>query len=85
MTAARRLARNFATGSRGADVVFYGTLPRAAGLSTTTRSSPQSSLVLGDVKRPAALGQTSLAAIPDDLSPRGLSGLLSRTAVRLAR
>ncbi len=36
MTVARRLARNFGPLSRGADVAFFGTLPRAAGLSTSS-------------------------------------------------
>jgi galactokinase len=36
MTVARRLARNFPTVRRGADIAFFSNLPRAAGMSTSS-------------------------------------------------
>jgi galactokinase len=73
MTAARRLARNFGPVSRGADVVFYGTLPRAAGLSTSSALITAIFLVLADVNQLRARADF-LAAIPDDFSLAGYLG-----------
>ncbi len=49
MTVARRLARNFASVTRGADIGFYSNLPRAAGLSTSSALVIAVFLVLADV------------------------------------
>jgi galactokinase len=49
MTVARRLARNFPGLDRGADVAFLSTLPRAAGLSTSSALVTATYLVLEDV------------------------------------
>jgi galactokinase len=49
MTVARRLARNFPGLARGADVAFLSTLPRAAGLSTSSALVTATYLVLDAV------------------------------------
>lgn len=49
MTVARRLARNFPPIDRGADIAFFGTLPRAAGLSTSSALITAVFLVLAEV------------------------------------
>jgi galactokinase len=51
MTVARRLARNFSSVTRGADIGFYSNLPRAAGLSTSSALITAVFLVLADVNR----------------------------------
>ena len=51
MTVARRLARNFSTVGRGADIGFYSNLPRAAGLSTSSALVTAVFLVLAEVNR----------------------------------
>ena len=66
MTVARRLARNFGPLDRGADVAFCGTLPRAAGLSTSSALMTTVFLVLAGVNRLAERPEFT-AAIPDDL------------------
>ena len=48
ITVARRLARNFPGISRGADMAFLSTLPRAAGLSTSSALLTATYLVLED-------------------------------------
>ena len=49
MTVARRLARNFPGLARGADIAFLSTLPRAAGLSTSSALVTATYLVLDAV------------------------------------
>ena len=66
MTVARRLARNFGPLGRGADVAFCGTLPRAAGLSTSSALMTTVFLVLAGVNRLADRPEFR-EAIPDDL------------------
>jgi galactokinase len=54
MTAARRLARNFGAPFPGADIAFQSTLPRAAGLSSSSALVTAMVLVLVDAARLAA-------------------------------
>jgi galactokinase len=67
MTAARRLARNFGAPFPGADIAFQSTLPRAAGLSSSSALVTALVLVLVDAgrlaRRPAFTG-----ALPDALA-----------------
>ena len=49
MTVARRLARNFPGIATGADIAFYSTVPRAAGLSTSSAMMIAAYLVLATV------------------------------------
>jgi len=72
MTVARRLARNFGSLDRGADIAFVGTLPRAAGLSTSSALITSMYLVLAGVNRFAERPEV-VAAIPDE---RHLAGYL---------
>ena len=51
MTVARRLSRNFGALDHGADVAFCGTLPRAAGLSTSSALITAVFLVMAGVNR----------------------------------
>ena len=51
MTVARRLARNFPGLAVGANVAFQSTIPRAAGLSTSSALVTAMYLVLADVNR----------------------------------
>jgi galactokinase len=51
MTVARRLARNFSTVTKGADIGFYSNLSRAAGLSTSSALITAVFLVLTEVNR----------------------------------
>ena len=51
MTVARRLARNFSSVTKGADIGFYSNLPRAAGLSTSSALITAVFLVLAEVNR----------------------------------
>ena len=51
MTAARRLARNFGAPYPGADIAFHSTLPRAAGLSSSSALVTAIVLVLVDTGR----------------------------------
>ena len=51
MTVARRLARNFTSVTRGADIGFYSNLPRAAGLSTSSALVIAVFLALADVNQ----------------------------------
>jgi galactokinase len=51
MTVARRLARNFPGLAVGADIAFRSTIPRAAGLSTSSALVTAVYLVLADVNR----------------------------------
>jgi len=54
MTAARRLARNFGAPYPGADIAFHSTLPRAAGLSSSSALVTAMVLVLVDTGRLSA-------------------------------
>jgi galactokinase len=54
MTAARRLARNFGAPPPGADITFQSTLPRAAGLSSSSALVTAMVLVLVDAGRLAS-------------------------------
>lgn len=72
MTVARRLARNFGPLEGGAEMAFYGTLPRAAGLSTSSALITAVFIVLAGVNR-LAERPAFRAAIPDD---RHLAGYL---------
>jgi galactokinase len=54
MTAARRLARNFGAPFPGADITFHSTLPRAAGLSSSSALVTAMVLVLVDAGRLAS-------------------------------
>ena len=49
MTVARRLAHNFGPLDRGVDIAFFGTLPKSAGLSTSSALMTAVFLVLADV------------------------------------
>lgn len=73
MTVARRLARNFGGLDRGADIAFANTLPRAAGLSTSSALVTAVALVLVDVND---LGTHPVFrdAIPDTLHLAGYFG-----------
>jgi galactokinase len=51
MTVARRLARNFAVGLRGADIAFGSDLPRAAGMSSSSALIVLSYLILARINR----------------------------------
>ncbi|MBK5296357.1 MAG: galactokinase [Vicinamibacteria bacterium] len=73
MTVARRLSRNFGPLGRGADVAFCGTLPRAAGLSTSSALITAVFLVIAGVNRLAERPEFT-AAIPDDLHLAGYLG-----------
>lgn len=73
MTVARRLARNFGALDRGADIAFFNTLPRAAGLSTSSALITAVYLVLADVNDLASRPAFA-AAIPDDLHVAGYLG-----------
>jgi galactokinase len=72
MTVARRLARNFPGLEAGADVAFLSTLPRAAGMSTSSALVTATYLVLEDVN--ALRSRPEYAA---DIGTReGLAGYL---------
>ena len=73
ITVARRLARNFGALDRGADIAFFNTLPRAAGLSTSSALITAVYLVLADVNDLASRPAFA-AAIPDDLHAAGYLG-----------
>jgi len=75
MTVARRLARNFAPVERGADVAFFGTLPRAAGLSTSSALITAVFLVLADVNDLESR-EAYAAAIPDRAHLAGYLGAI---------
>jgi galactokinase len=70
MTVARRLARNFGPLARGADIAFCGTLPKAAGLSTSSALITAVFLVLADANQ-LAERPVFTTAIPDDLQLAG--------------
>ena len=72
MTVARRLARNFGALDRGADVAFCNTLPRSAGLSTSSALVAAIFLVLAEANELAGRAGFA-AAIPDGC---GLAGYL---------
>ena len=75
MTVARRLARNFGALPRGADVAFVSTLPKSAGLSTSSAIVTATFLVLAEVN---ALGQRDdfRAAVPDGFALAGYLGCI---------
>ena len=73
MTVARRLARNFGPIAAGADIAFCGTLPKSAGLSTSSALITAVFLVLASVNR-LAQRPAFTAAIPDDLHLAGYLG-----------
>ena len=73
MTVARRLARNFGALERGADIAFSNTLPRAAGLSTSSALVTAVALVLVEVNELGAR-PAFRAAIPDGLQLAGYLG-----------
>ena len=75
MTVARRLARNFGPLARGADVAFYSTLPKAAGLSTSSALITAVFLVLAEVNELAA-APAFTAAIPDPFHLAGYLGCI---------
>ena len=75
MTVARRLARNFGALRRGADVAFCSTLPRAAGLSTSSALITSVFFVLADVNR-LAEQPAFTAALPDDPHLAGYLGCI---------
>ena len=75
MTVARRLARNFAPIQRGADVAFFGTLPRAAGLSTSSALITVVFLVLADVNDLESR-EAYASAIPDRAHLAGYLGAI---------
>jgi galactokinase len=72
MTVARRLARNFPGIATGADIAFYSTVPRAAGLSTSSAMMIAAYLVLASVN--------DLSARPEHratlATPEALAGYL---------
>jgi galactokinase len=73
MTVARRLARNLGPLQRGADMTFFGTLPRAAGLSTSSALITAVFLVLVRVNQLAESPEFA-AAMPDDRHIAGYLG-----------
>ena len=73
MTVARRLARNFAGLTTGADIAFYSNLPRAAGLSTSSALITAVYLVLADVN--ALTNRVEFQrALPSDTAVAGYLG-----------
>ena len=75
MTVARRLVRNFGALRHGADVAFCSTLPRAAGLSTSSALVTSVFVVLADVNR-LAEQPAFAAALPDDPHLAGYLGCI---------
>jgi galactokinase len=73
MTVARRLARNFGPLPRGADIGFINTLPRAAGLSTSSAFITAVYLILAEVNDLASR-PVFAAALPDELHVAGYLG-----------
>ncbi len=73
LTAVRRLARDFPGEHRGMDLVFLSTIPRAAGLSSSSALVVATALALADVN---ALRDHPVwrAALPDDASLAGYLG-----------
>ena len=67
MTAARRLARNFGAPFPGADIAFHSTLPRAAGLSSSSALVTAMVLVLVDTGSLATRAAFT-ASLPDPLA-----------------
>jgi galactokinase len=67
MTAARRLARNFGAPFPGADIAFHSTLPRAAGLSSSSALVTAMVLVLVDTGD-LATRDAFRASLPDPLA-----------------
>ena len=74
-TVARRLARNFGALGTGADVAFHSTLPRAAGLSTSSALITAIFMVLADVNGLRARDDFR-AAVPDDDALAGYLGCI---------
>jgi galactokinase len=72
-TVVRRLARNFGRLATGADVAFENTLPRAAGLSTSSALVTAVFMVLADVNDLRARDDFR-AAVPDDAALAGYLG-----------
>ena len=75
MTVARRLVRNFGALRHGADVAFCSTLPRAAGLSTSSALITSVFVVLADVNC-LAEQPAFTAALPDDPHLAGYLGCI---------
>ena len=73
MTVARRLARDFGPLERGVDIAFSNTLPRAAGLSTSSALVTAVALVLVEVNE-LRTRSAFPSAIADDLHLAGYLG-----------
>ena len=74
-TVVRRLARNFGGLRTGADVAFHSTLPRAAGLSTSSALVTATFMVIADANELRSR-DTFRAAIPDDEMLAGYLGCI---------
>lgn len=72
-TVVRRLARNFGALRTGADVAFHSTLPRAAGLSTSSALVTATFMVIADANELRSRDDFR-AAIPDDVTMAGYLG-----------
>jgi galactokinase len=71
----RRLARNFGPLGTGVDVAFHSTLPRAAGLSTSSALVTATFMVIADANGLRFLDGFR-AAIPDDAALAGYLGCI---------
>ena len=74
-TVVRRLARNFGALRTGADVAFHSTLPRAAGLSTSSALVTATFMVIADANELRSR-DNFCAAIPDDATLAGYLGCI---------
>lgn len=74
-TVVRRLARNFGTLGTGADAGFHSTLPRAAGLSTSSALVIATFMVIADANDLRSRDDFR-AAIPDDAMLAGYLGCI---------
>lgn len=74
-TVVRRLARNFGALCTGADVAFHSTLPRAAGLSTSSALVTATFMVIADANELRSRDDFR-AAIPDDATLAGYLGCI---------
>jgi galactokinase len=72
-TVVRRLARNFGSLGTGADVSFHSTLPRAAGLSTSSALVTAIFMVLAEVNG-LREREDFRAAVPDECAVAGYLG-----------
>jgi galactokinase len=74
-TVVRRLARNFGALGTGADLAFHSTLPRAAGLSTSSALVTATFMVIADAND-LRTRDDFRAAIPDDAALAGYLGCI---------